>query len=502
MLVPIAIHLWNKKSGRTVKVGSIRWLEESASQRLSSLRLHDLWLLLLRTAIVTLLALLLTQPKWISQLQPSARNLILVSPEVRQSADFQPLKTMIDSLRQQKQFEWHSFSPGFPLLTEKEILTPGNSAKGLADQEQYWMLLEGLGRQQPMPSEVFLFTSAGMRHFSGERPAVSFPLTWITLPTGEPTQWLQEAFLTLNDSLEIIIGYSDAQGTRFRKQRTGLPKENTVIRKTGFPDLTFSRQEPSSWVEWKGENPSRVPVQQSAQHLIIYYQASRTKDVRYLKAALESWLDYSGRKYQMEVTEKTPDPAQPVDWIFWLSDEPVPKSIGLKMAEGLKLFQDGNSNTTRTLLTQLIVPGLATPLNLYRQDTLRKTGQSIWKNNFGQTVVTFSPQGKGGIYYFHSRLHPDWSEIPESPVFPQLIGLLLNPTSARELDLLDARTLDESQIRPVRVSKKMETGPKVVRQTDARPVIGFLALLLFGLERWIIQIKRKTVTYNQPKEVA
>jgi len=482
-------------------VGSIRWLEEAASQRLSSIRLHDLWLLLLRTVIVALLALLLTYPKWTSFHPPSAGNLILISPEVWQSAQFHSIKRRIDSLRQQKDFELRSFSADFPLLTEEEILTPRDSGQGVRDQEQYWTLLERLSRQQPAPAEVFLFTSAQIRHFSGERPALSFPLTWITVPVGEFTQWLEEAFLTRTDSLEIRIGYSHAQGTYFRSLRVAFPQENTVIRKAGFPDLTFSRQEKSSFVEWKGEKPSCVQVQQDTQHLTLYYQASRTQDVRYLKAALESWLDHAGRKYQLEVTGKIPDSTQPADWIFWLSDEPVPESIGQKMAEGLRLFRDGSWEKSQPLRVQLAVEGWALPLSLYRQDTLRETGSAIWKNNFGQSVLTFSPLGKGGSYHFHSRLHPDWSELPESAFFPQLIGLLLNPVEAHPPNDLDRRWLDESQIRPVKVHQKSDSGWKLRQQTDVRPVVGLLALLLFALERGLVQRKRKTVTYNQPKEV-
>lgn len=500
ILVPIAIHLWNKKPGRTIQVGSIRWLEEAASQRLRSLRLHDLWRLLLRTVIVALLALLLTQPQWMNVHPPSARSLVLISPEVWQSARVQAIKTMIDSLRQRKEFELRSFSADFPLLREPKIITPRNSGQEVADQEPYWTLLEGLSRQQPAPAEVFLFTSAQIRHFSGERPAVSFPLTWMTVPVGAPTQWLAEAFLTRTDSLEVRLGYSHAQGTYFRSLRVAFPQENTVLRKAGFPELTFSRQEKASFVEWKGEKPSRVQVREATQHLIIYHQASRTPDVRYLKAALESWLDDSGRKYQLEVTGKIPDPAQPADWLFWLSDELVPEAIGQKMAQGLRLFRDGNAGKSQPLRAQLIVQGWTIPLHLYRQDTLRETGQAIWKNHFGQSVLTFRPLGKGGTYHFHSRLHPDWSELPESAFFPQLIGLLLNPVAAHQPDHLDRRLLDESQIGPVKGHRKVDFGRQAHRQADLRPGVGLLALLLFALERGLVQRKRKTRTDNPPKE--
>ena len=62
ILIPIAIHLWNKRQGKTVKVGSLRWLEASASNRWSSIRLSNFWLLVLRCLILILLAVALAQP--------------------------------------------------------------------------------------------------------------------------------------------------------------------------------------------------------------------------------------------------------------------------------------------------------------------------------------------------------------------------------------------------------------------------------------------------------
>ena len=52
LLVPLAIHLWNRRPGREVAVGSLRWLAAGANRRLRNLRLEQVWLLLQRAALL------------------------------------------------------------------------------------------------------------------------------------------------------------------------------------------------------------------------------------------------------------------------------------------------------------------------------------------------------------------------------------------------------------------------------------------------------------------
>ena len=40
LLVPLALYLWNRRPGREVPVGSLRWLTAGANRRLRSLRRH------------------------------------------------------------------------------------------------------------------------------------------------------------------------------------------------------------------------------------------------------------------------------------------------------------------------------------------------------------------------------------------------------------------------------------------------------------------------------
>src|SRR5471030_327127 len=60
--VPLFIHLWNLKKGKTRKVGSIAFLMESARSHAKSLRISEWLLLLLRCLLLIVLAVLLTDP--------------------------------------------------------------------------------------------------------------------------------------------------------------------------------------------------------------------------------------------------------------------------------------------------------------------------------------------------------------------------------------------------------------------------------------------------------
>ena len=66
MIIPILIHLWNVKKGKTLKIGSVNLLDESSRQNARSLRLLDLLLLLLRCLLIIILSIFLSEPLWVS----------------------------------------------------------------------------------------------------------------------------------------------------------------------------------------------------------------------------------------------------------------------------------------------------------------------------------------------------------------------------------------------------------------------------------------------------
>ncbi|MBC7920458.1 MAG: BatA domain-containing protein [Ferruginibacter sp.] len=137
--VPIAIHLWNKKPGRTVKVGSIRWLEAAASQRLRRLRPRDGWLLLLRIALVAGVALLLTQPQWRRRAEPTGDKWVLISPDLLGSKEVSKVRGLVDSLRR-RGFQLRRYGPDFPPVSPPEWADPLPSGGG-PNAADYWALV-------------------------------------------------------------------------------------------------------------------------------------------------------------------------------------------------------------------------------------------------------------------------------------------------------------------------------------------------------------------------
>src|SRR5687767_2711962 len=60
ILIPIGIHLLSRKEGRTIKIGSVRHLENTHTKQFKSLRLNEILLLVLRCLLITILVFLLS----------------------------------------------------------------------------------------------------------------------------------------------------------------------------------------------------------------------------------------------------------------------------------------------------------------------------------------------------------------------------------------------------------------------------------------------------------
>lgn len=60
--VPVAIHFWYQKKGRTIEWAAMRWLGEQTILQHRGLRLNEVWLMILRCLIVGLTALILGKP--------------------------------------------------------------------------------------------------------------------------------------------------------------------------------------------------------------------------------------------------------------------------------------------------------------------------------------------------------------------------------------------------------------------------------------------------------
>ena len=94
LLVPIAIHLWNKSEGKTIKVGSIRLIKESQTSKSSRLQFNELFLLLLRLILVSLICFILAAPVSISK-RSNLEVAYVVEPSLLK---LKSIRTLVDSI--------------------------------------------------------------------------------------------------------------------------------------------------------------------------------------------------------------------------------------------------------------------------------------------------------------------------------------------------------------------------------------------------------------------
>src|ERR1700741_1943759 len=104
--IPVAIHLWNVRKGKTLKVGSIALVTAASQKRNLSRRLNDVMLLLLRCLLLVLSAFILTMPLWKRNSNSSKTKGWVLIPKESVKETYQRFKPKIDSLNKAG-FEFH-----------------------------------------------------------------------------------------------------------------------------------------------------------------------------------------------------------------------------------------------------------------------------------------------------------------------------------------------------------------------------------------------------------
>jgi len=224
IVVPIALHLWHRRGGRPVRIGSIRLLVGAPPATRASWRLQDPWLLLVRCAVLALLAAALAHPWWTPR-TPAAESV-----QAFVSADALGATGLMDSLRRE-----------------------GVATRPLAGPD-YWTALRDADRTGPRGRRFVVFAPPLLRHFSGERPVLRAPIDWRARPavggTGEPT-----GLAATPMAARIVAVYADldrqedahyvSAAVRAAAAATGIPAVLT-LRSTGSPSVVDG----ADWLIW------------------------------------------------------------------------------------------------------------------------------------------------------------------------------------------------------------------------------------------------------------
>ncbi len=510
LAVPVAIHLWNRRPGRTVRVGSVRWLTATANRRLRNLRLEQWLLLLLRSAIVALLAAAVAEPRWRQPLPPRpVQGIVLLAPDVLQPDVLPALRPTVDSLRR-RGYELRLLARGFRHLSAATWASPDSLAsltQPTRASENIATAPEGLPSSATPPDDYWararqaadsfpgrplrVLSGARMQHFGGLRPALPTRLTWQSVPLPDSAAWLASATVLHPDTLHLLIGRSRDEATTFRTQRLPRPRTSGPLAVAGLAGLRYVVQSSDS-ATLQPPGQGAVPVQTAPLRVALHAAAAHTESARCLRAALRAAALGLAQPLELSiVTPQTPLPTRP-NWLFWLSDEPVPAAWNARVQAGAQLWQEavgpGTAVATELDLADL-VNAPAVGIRQLVATAPSYTTEVLWQDGTGRPVLTRQPAGAGHAYRLHTRLQTAWSHLPDSPALPALLLDLLRP-AAPQLDPHDMRQLDtrqlRAQLRPATAAAETRPAagwPPAFRVVDLRPWVMLAAAVLFALER-------------------
>ena len=284
LAVPVAIHLWSKDEGRTVKVGSIANLKEAENAQTRILQLNEWLLLLLRILAIALLVFILAEP-FVKTKTKNQDLVYLVEPELLKIDTF---KTSLDSLAESKTVKL--LQEDFPEYNAAD------SVKTAATN--YWQLAQDFEKLKA--DSLVVYSQTLLSGFKGKRPEITENVNWVTIDSAQTTAGVV-ALIRLQDSVEVLEVKSTKEQLRFKKS----VRESAAIQNLKT-DLEI----------------------QAVDRLQVYAFAedSLQTDLKFLKTGFEALSTYLKRP--IAITHIAPNEIPEGGILIWLSPSDTPEFSG------------------------------------------------------------------------------------------------------------------------------------------------------------------------------
>lgn len=280
LLVPIAIHLWSKKEGKTIKIGSIELLRESESKQTSSIQPNELLLLLLRIFIIALVVFLLAEPQIKLKTDKSAIT-YLIEPSLLTDDKSENILKSIDDDN-----DIRLLTSGFPFLDDIDLENIASKTPN------YWQLSKDI--QNVDSDSIVVFTKALASGFKGMRPSINKSIEWIRIETENSIENLPIKANKTEDKIELLSMSSNTNYTSFEK---------TLINENDFTQLEL-------------ELGDKYPIK-----ILLYYEDTFVDDSKYLEASLNAASKHIKRVFEITKSQDDGISTEGFDLIIWLSKE-------------------------------------------------------------------------------------------------------------------------------------------------------------------------------------
>jgi len=282
LLIPIAIHLWSKKEGKTIKVGSIELLRESESKQTSSIKPNELWLLLLRLLIISLVVMILAEPQLKLKTENDAITYI-IEPSLVKDNKASSILNSID--------ENHSIK----LLTKRFPELESIDLDDLStDTPNYWQLAKDM---ETIPSDsIIVYTEALISGFKGKRPNIIKNIDWITISDKENNNPIPIRATRIDSQVEVLSMITQDELTKFSKS---LVDENSV----------------DDNLEIIENNPIKI---------LLHSNEDFTTDSKFIEASFSAISKHLNRTIEVDTDENS---NTKYDLIVWLDQQsPIPQT--------------------------------------------------------------------------------------------------------------------------------------------------------------------------------
>lgn len=429
LIIPVVIHLWNTKQGKTLKIGSIVLLSENATSNSKSFKLTDLLLFFLRCLILILIAFLLAQPYLKKTILTTKNNGWILIDKTSFKSVYKTQHNLIDSLLNIG-FELHDFNLGFKPFSLKDSTSKAETTSRLS----YNSLLNQLNKQMPQGYSAYLFADRRLNNFEGNAPKLDFNLVWKEVKNQDSLKTWSTKFLA-----KAYEGKSTPSVTSYSANQMQI-----------LPTLTVAIYDP------KGE------------------------DSKYIKAALRAISDFTKRRIEIEKS------IAKADVVFWLSDEPIASSDEQRILS----YQKGKIIAVNASLRLSADANEAIELKKrIAADNLK--GAAVWTDSYGEPILL--KEQSSNHFHFYSRFNPQWTDLVWNEQFVKvLIPIVLGNESAADFGFEandgDQRVLDKAQLTKAKINSVGVSN--ITTNAALDKIIWILAFILLLIER-ILSFRKK-----------
>jgi len=263
LAIPLAIHLWSKKEGKTIKIGSIKLLSEADSRQSSSIKLNELWLLCIRMLIFSLLVLILAEPQ-IKRQTPNTPITYIIEPSLINN---DLIVKLIDSLESETSLRL--LQEGFPLLSTDVVENIKNKVPN------YWQLVKEM--ESLASDSIIVITNAFASGLKGKRPKINKAIEWLILDPEKPVEQVIEASKK-GEKVELLSLKSNSQHMSFTKD-TIVQNSGKFIFNETKDSLKFNDNKNKDWLAIRTKQPIEI---------LLFFDDKFANEATYIEAAFNA----------------------------------------------------------------------------------------------------------------------------------------------------------------------------------------------------------------------